>query len=35
MVSMNLRDTAILDIKGSDYWCIISLIRKSEVINLM
>ena len=35
MVSMNLGDTAILDIKGSDYWCIISLIRKNEVVNLM
>ena len=25
----------ILNIKGSDYGCIISLIRKNEVINLM
>ena len=32
---MNLSDIAILNIKGSDYCCIISLISKSEAINLM
>ena len=32
---MNLRDIAILNIKGSDYHCIISLISKNEAINLM
>ena len=32
MMSMNL---AILNIKGSDYRCIISLISKNEAINLM
>ena len=35
MMSMNLSDIAILIIKGSDYCCIISLIRKNETINLM
>ena len=35
MMSMNLSDIAILIIKGSDYCCIISLIRKNEAINLM
>ena len=35
MMSMKLNDTAILNIKGSDYCCIISLISKNEVINLM
>ena len=35
MMSMNLSDIAILNIKGSDYRCIISLISKNEVINLM
>ena len=35
MVSMNLNDTAILNITGSDYCCIISLISKNEAINLM
>ena len=35
MVSMNLRDIAILNIKGSDYHCVISLINKNEAINLM
>ena len=28
MMSVNLRDIAILNIKGSDYRCIISLINK-------
>ena len=35
MMSMNLSDIAILNIKGSDYRCIISLISKTEAINLM
>ena len=35
MMSMNLSDIAILNIKGSDYCCIISLISKTEAINLM
>ena len=35
MMSMNLRDIANLNIKGSDYRCIISLIIKNEGINLM
>ena len=32
---MNLSDIAILNIKGSDYRCIISLISKNESVNLM
>ena len=32
---MNLGDIAILNIKGSDYRCIISLINKNEAINLI
>ena len=35
MISMNLRDIAILSIKGSDYCCIISLISQNEATNLM
>ena len=35
MMSMNLSDTAILNIKSADYCCIISRISKSEAINLM
>ena len=35
MMFMNLSDIAILNIKGSDYRCIISLLRKNEAINLM
>ena len=35
MMSMNLSDIAILNIKGSDYHCIISLISKNEAISLM
>ena len=35
MMSINLSDIAILNIKRSDYRCIISLISKSEAINLM
>ena len=34
MMSMNVSDIAILNIKGSDYCCIISLISKNEAINL-
>ena len=32
---MNLSDIAILNIKGSDYHCIISLISKNEVIKFL
>ena len=32
---MNLSDITILNIKGCDYHCIISLISKNEAINLM
>ena len=32
---MNLRNIAILNIKGSDYRCIISLISENEAMNLM
>ena len=35
MVSINLSDIAILHIIGSDYHCIISLIRKNESIKLL
>ena len=35
MMSMNLSDIAILNIKGSDYRCIISRISKNGIINLM
>ena len=35
LMPMNISDTAILSIKGSDYRCIISLISKNETINLM
>ena len=35
MMSMNLSDIAILNIKGSDYSCFINLISKNEAINLM
>ena len=35
MMSMNLSDIAILNIKESDYRCIISLISKTEAIKLM
>ena len=34
MLSLNLRDIPILNINGSDYCCIISLISKNEAINL-
>ena len=32
---MNLSDIAILNIKGSEYRCIITLINKNEAIDLM
>ena len=35
MMSMNFRDIAILNIKGSGYCCIISLISKNKTMNLM
>ena len=35
MMSMSLRDITILNIKGSDYRCIIGLISKNEAINIM
>ena len=35
MVSVNLSDITILNIKSSDYSCIISLINKNEAINLL
>ena len=34
IMSVNLSNIAILNIKGSDYHCIISLICKNEAINL-
>ena len=35
MMSINLSDIAIQNIKGSDYRCIISLISQNDAINLM
>ena len=35
MMSMNLCDTAILNIKGSDYRCIVSRITGNDAINVM
>ena len=35
MVSMKLSNTAVLSIKGTDYFCIITGISKREAINLM
>ena len=35
MISVNLSNIAILNIKGSDYCCIMSLINKNEAIHLM
>ena len=35
IMSMNLSDIAFLNIKGSDYHCIVNLISKNEAINLM
>ena len=34
MMGINLSNIAILNIKGSDYRCVISLISKNEAINL-
>ena len=34
-MSVNLSNIAILNIKGSDYHCIISMISKNETINLL
>ena len=35
MMSMNLDDIAILNIEGTNYYCIIGRISKSEAINVM
>ena len=35
MMYMNLSDIATLNVKGFDYFCIISLIRKNEAITLI
>ena len=35
MMPVNLSDITILNIKGSDYLCIISLISKNDAINLL
>ena len=35
MMSVNFSGIAIVNIKGSDYLCIINRISKSEAINLM
>ena len=35
MMYMNLSDIATLNVKGFDYFCIISLIRKKEAITLI
>ena len=35
MMPINLSDIAILNIQGSDYCCIISLINKNKAINLL
>ena len=35
MMSVNLSDIAFLNIKGSDYCCIISSISKNETMNLL
>ena len=35
IMSINLSDIAILNIKGSDYRCIMSLISKNEAIKLL
>ena len=32
LMSVNLSDIAILNIKGSDYYCILSLISKNEAL---
>ena len=35
MMCINFNNIAILNIKGSDYHCIISLLRKNSAIKLM
>ena len=35
MMSINLSDIAVLNIKSADYGCIISGISKNEAINIM
>ena len=35
MLSVNIRDIAIITIKNVDYFCIIQKISKSEAINLL
>ena len=35
MMSVNLSDIAILNTKGSDYFCIFSLISKIKAINIL
>ena len=35
MISMNLCNITVLAIKSSDYYCIISRIKKNEAITLM
>ena len=35
MISVNLSDIVVLNIRGSDYCCIINAISKNEVIHLM
>ena len=35
MMAVTLNDIAILNIKGSDYWCLISLISKNKAIHLL
>ena len=35
IISINLSDIAILNIEGSDYHCIISLISKNKAIDFM
>ena len=35
MMSMKLSDISVLNIKGSDYCCIVSLIRKIEAIKFL
>ena len=35
MMSMNLSDIALSNIKGANHCCVISRISKSEVINVM
>ena len=35
MISMNLSNITVLDIKSSDYYCIISRINKNEALSLM